>query len=319
MIRSVSKIIAAAILLLLSGCAASGTMANNEPLEPKIDTIEHIIEHNITLYNNTGAVINEVYLVQGDMPRLLAGSIEPGVSASAYLSTTDRSPPEQEGFSNWESPYFVLIVAGNEIPVTVARLWRDDSLDIYEELRTDSDEIAFFFTEGVYYFSPQSDYLDKEGTRTESAVQVQYRYLSQVRRFLRQREGQLLFAAGLEEEDFLTYFPGYTGELPRFGRTAVISSETIYLEDVYVEIDDDYKTVTEIRRSDELRMFTPEDVIVVSVDHVRFANIYFRYKDAQGNVHRQYVNDQFRDNNNGGIVMNMLTLDDEYYECILVE
>lgn len=191
--------------------------------------------------------------------------------------------------------------------------------EIHEELHITSDEIAFFRKEDIYYISPQPDYLDRQENHGEDIIKAQYLYLPQVRCWLRQREGQLLFAVGLEIEEILAYFPKYTGDIPLVTRAAVISCETIYFEDVCIEIADDYRTVTEIRESDELRTFTPDDVIVISVDHMRFPYLYFRYQDSQGNVRRQYVNDQQRDNNNGTIISHMLTLEDEYYKLVPVE
>lgn len=276
----------------------------------------HTIEHNTTLYNYIGVIIDEVRLVNGSTSEILASNIQPGSSVLTQWFTTEQYPPEPDGFSNCESPYFILIVSGQEIPITVARLVDNE---IYEELHITFDEIAFFHTENTYYFTPQSDYLDREENPGEQIVQVQYLYLSKVQRWLRQREGQLLFAVGLEEEEILAYFPKYTGDIPLVTRAAVISCETIYFEDVRVEIANESGTVTEIRESDELRTFTPDDVIVISVDHVRFPYLYFRYQDAQGNVYRQYVNDQQRDNNNGTITSHMLTLDDEYYKLVPVE
>lgn len=286
-----------------------------EMINPNVYTIEH----NVTLYNYIGAVIDEVRVVKGSASEILASNIQPGSSVLAQWVTTEQHPPEPDGFNNFESPYFILIVSEQEIPITVARLVDNEIHEIHEELHITSDEIAFFCTENIYYFSPQSDYLDREENPREHIIQAQYLYLPQVRRWLRQREGQLLFAVGLEEEEILAYFPKYTGDIPWGTLAAVISCETIYFEDVHTEVANDYRTVTEIRKSDELRTFTPNDVIVISVDHVRFPHLYFRYQDAQGNVRRQYINDQNRDNNNGTITSHMLTLDDEYYKLVPVE
>lgn len=301
------------LLLLLSGCGifskhTLGKVSDN----PDVITIEH----NTTLYNYIGAIIEEVRLVNGGTTEILASNIQPGSSVSAQWVTTEQYPSEPDDFSNCESPYFILIVSGQEIPITIARLVDNE---IHEELLFTFDEIAFFQTENDYYFSPQSDYLDRAANHGESIVQVQYLYLPQVRRWLRQQEGQLLFAVGLEKEEILSYFPKYTGDIPLVTRAAVISCETIYFEDVHVEMKEEYGTVLEIRKSDELHTFTPEDVMVISVDHVRSPYLYFRYQDAQGNVHRQYVNDQQRDNNNGTIVSHMLTMDDEYYKLVPVD
>lgn len=274
------------------------------------------IEYKIKLYNYIGVIIDEVRLVKGNTSEILASNIQPGSSTLAHWVTTEQYPLEPDGFNNSEKPYFILIVSGQEIPITVARLVDNE---IHEELHIAFNEIAFFHTENIYYFSPQSDYLDREENPGEHIVQVQYLYLPQVQRWLQQREGQLMFAVGLEEEDILAYFPEYTGDIPLVTSAAVISCETIYIEDVRIDIANDYKTVTEIRESDKLRTFTPDDVIVIAVDHVRFPYLYFRYQDAQGNVHRQYVTDQQRDSNNGTIANHMLTLNDEYYELIPVE
>lgn len=299
-------------------------VSGSEIIEPK-----DIIKHNVTLYNNIGAVINEVHLVKGGISELLASDIQPDSDVLVQWLTTEQYSSAPDDLRGGESIYFMLIVGEQKIPIMTARVV--DS-DIREELYITSDgiglfreedvyyfsEIAFFREGDVYYFSPQPDYPDREENSGARIFHAQYLYLPQVRRWLLQRKGQCLFAVGLGEGEIRTYFPNYTGDIPQFGPTVVISCETIYLEDVCVEFADDF-TVTEVRESDELRTFTPDDVIVISVDHVRGPRLYFRYRDAQGNVYRQYVTDQFRDNNNGGVVNPMLTLDDEYYKLVPVE
>jgi len=318
-----------AFLLLLNGCAISDKdtsggsdtsfseedSTDTETINPDIYTTEH----KITLYNYIGAIIDEVRLVNGNTSEILASNIQSGSSVLARWVTTTEYLSEPDDFSSGESPYFILSVSGQEIPITAARLVDNEIHGNHEELHITSDEIAFFHTENNYYFSPQPDYLEREKNPGEYDIQAQYLYLPQVQRWLQQREGQLLFAVGLEEEEIRAYFPKYTGDIPLTTCAAMISCETIYFEDVYAEVADESGTITEIRESDELRTFTPDDVIVISVDHVRSPERYFRYQDAQGNVHRQYVNDQQRDNNNGSIISHMLTLDDEYYKLVPVE
>ena len=299
-------------LLMSTGCTVLDSAIN----DPKTETAEH----NVILHNRTGVAIDEVRSVIDTASELLAGNMESDSSTTAHWSAVEHLPSVQEdSFSNREAPYFILIVSGQEIPVTVARLVYSDIHEIHEELPFIFDEIAFFNLDGNYYFSPQPDYLVNEMTFTENIINVQYRYLPQVRRWLRQREGQLLFAAGLETEKILEFFPDYTGDIPWGSSTAVISCETIFFEDVRVELLEDYRTAVEIRESNELTIFTPEDVMIVSVDHARFLDFYYRYKDMHGNVHRQYVNDQFRDSNNGGIITSMLSLSDEYFTLMPVE
>lgn len=271
-----------AFLLLLSGCRISNEdtfgkvsdsseyqIASSHALSQPVSGVPDIytIEHNTTLYNYIGAIIEEVHFVNGSTSEILASNIQPGSSVLAQWVTTEQYPSEPDGDRNCESPYFILIVSGQEIPITAARLVDNElNEELNEELHITFDEIAFFCTEDMYYFSPQSDYLDREENPAENIVQVQYLYLPQVQRWLRQSEGQLLFAVGLEEEEILAYFPKYAGDIPWVTRAAMISCETIYLEDVRVEIETENRTVTEIRESNELRTFTPDDVIVIPVD-----------------------------------------------------
>ena len=316
-----------ACLMLLSGCSRSDqdtvdkvpesseyqTDSSNTLPQPVSEMPDKdTIENNTTLYNYIETVIDEVRLVNGSTSLILAENMQPGDSVLAQWDTAEQDLSEQGG----ESPYFILVVSGQEIPITVARL---ADKEMYEELYLNLDEIAFFHTDGVYYFSPQADYLDREKSPGTGNVPTQYLYLPQVQRWLQQREGQLLFAVGLAEEEIHAYFPEYKDDIPLTTCAAMISCETIYLEDVHVEVATESGMVTEIRESDELQIFTTDDVIVIPVDHVRFPDLYFRYQDAQGNVHRQYVMDQSRDDNNGTITSHMLTSDDEYYELVPVE
>lgn len=295
--------------------APASALTEEAVFEPEIiGPVVCTIEHRVTLYNHTGAVIDEVRLVRGDSSERLVGDLQPGSETPVQWITKEQSPGD---LGRWDAPYFMLIVAGREIPIMTARLV--DS-DIREELYIESDEIAFFRVEDTYYFSPQPDYPDREENPEAHIFHAQYRYLPQVRRWLHQREGQLLFAVGLWEDEIRTYFPDYTEEIPRVTCAAVISCETIYLEDVHLkESPDDYQLFTEIRGSDTLRTFAPDDVIVIPVDHIGGPYLYYRYRDGQGNIRRQYVMDQHRDGNNGGIFNRMLTLDDAYYKLIPVE
>lgn len=311
-----------AVLLLLGGCSifnknTLGKVSGSEMEMANQDV--NTIEHNMTLYNYTGVTIDQVHLVSGSISGILASNIQPGSSVLAQWITTGQCPSDPEDFSSCESPYFVITVSGQKIPITVARLVSSElNEDPQEVLHLSFDEIAFFNTEDTYYFSPQPDYLDREVNSEENDVQVQYLYLPKVQRWLRQREGQLLFAVGLEEEEILAYFPNYAEDIPWVTCAAMISCETIYLEDVRVEIETENRIVTEIRESNKLQTFTPDDVIVIPVDHVRFPYLYFRYKDKAGDVHRQYVIDQQRDSNNGTIVSRMLTLNDKLYNVVPV-
>ena len=311
-------------LILLTGCAVTENSNSGEmPVLPlagaaldsnKVNPESSVEERSLTLYNNVGAVIDEVRLVNGNDYKTLAVNIQP--DSTIFIQGTEQYLLNADDFAGGESPYFSLIVSGKEIPITDARLVDNE---IHEQLHIDFDEIVFFCIDNSYFISPQSDYIDRNGNFGEQSTMVKYVYLPQVERWLRQREGQLLYAVGFAGDDVLSYFPDYIGDIPSVTYAAMISSETIYLEDIYVEVSDDYSIVTEIRQSNELRIFNPDDVIVVPVDHVRFPKIYFRYQDAQGNIYRQYATDQFRDNNNGSIVNHMLTPEDEYYRLVPAE
>lgn len=260
------------------------------------------------------AAIDEIFWVLGDTATLLAANVQTGDSLAFTWPAAGREQTGPEDFTAQEAPCFRLVVAGREIPVTTARLVTSGPRD---ELVFSFNTIAFFQDGDGWFFSPQPDYPSLKEDAPTDTVRAHYLYLPQVRRWMRRHEGQHLFAVGLSEAAIRAYFPHYTGDIPWVIRAAIVCSETVSLEDVHTELSGDWlDVVTEVRSSDTLRTFTPNDVMVVAVDHVWGPALYYRYRDNAGGIRRQYICNQFKDGNNGGIVNLMLTPDDPYYTLI---
>lgn len=277
-------------------------------------------ERAITVCNYSATAIDQVLLVQGDTLWTLAVDLQPGAQAPASWTPTRWIPPAPyEEFVEAEAPGILLVVGGRQLPVDTARLVGMQR-DVRQEMVFNFDFLALCQDGENWYFSPQPDYADRLEGAGGGIQQAQYRYLSRARRWVMQQPGQKLFALGIWPGQVETYFPEYAGEIPEYGCTALLSCETIYLEDVYLEYTmEDMYHVTEVRASEELRPFTTGDVMLISVDHVREPRLYYRYRDEAGNISRQLVYDQHMDGNNGGVVNYMLAEGDPNYTLVPVE
>lgn len=92
------------------------TISDSEIANPNVYTIEH----NATLYNYIGTVIDEVRLVKGGASVILASNVQSDSSVMVQWFIAEQYSSEPDGFSNCESPYFMIIVSEQEIPITVA-------------------------------------------------------------------------------------------------------------------------------------------------------------------------------------------------------
>lgn len=275
----------------------------------------YIIEHSATIANKTNKVIDEVYLIRDEDSRLLVSNVQPNSSEYVTWNYEEEFLLEEYDASLWGSPYFVLVVDGEKIPVMTAKMKINEAneqlyvttdwVNSNDDLGVTSDTIAFFEDNGDYYYSPQYDYLTRVADEN-----VNYLYIPQLESWLRQRDNQVLFASSLGYGQFKKYFKDYKGEIPRYMPTAVVTTEPIYLEDVSVEANSDYSNYREVRNSNKTKLFTPNDVMIVSADSVRNYELYFKFVDDKGVVHREYVSEQGRDSNNGGIVMCIVGEDD---------
>ncbi len=295
----------------------------------EVATLENLktIEHSAEFYNGTGRTIDELYLVRGSDYKNIAS-----VLSSDESIFIDWTYEEKDNFDRWGSPYFIIVIDGEEIPITKSKIISNDAR---EELYITSkwsynddanevlnDVISFFYDNGEYYFAPQKIDIFSEISYKDGYEEVQYLYLPQVERWLLQEEGQLLFVAGMSKEEFSKYFPDYTEELPMWAMGGIISSETIFMEDVGVAYNDNAYTAVEIRYSDELQEFTTDDVMVTTTPNdINFIsdNTYFRFIDKDGNVHRYEVFEQQRDGNNGGQTMNKLDVNNSGFTFIPLE
>ncbi len=328
-------------LTFLASCQIKKEEVTELPIEKKeekqlelpMEKEEHLIEYSSQLYNYTGNIIDEIYVVKGEEKILLASEVEDGENFQGNWAFFEKNLVTEYGYIDWGSPYFLLVIDGEEIPITVAKINTPEDFarprqELYitnEKNNNDADtpeggiitseEIVFFYEHGEYFLSRQLDYLtnnDKE--------KANYVYLPKVERWLLQKNGQLLFAVGMTDEKILEHFPDYHQKLPMYQKAVLLSTDTIYLEDFSIEQDEeDYTKYYEIKLSDNKKAFTPNDIMIIEVDHVMDFRYYYRYRDSSGNLQRYFVTDGFVDYNNKGIYINEIPYDSDYFNLILAE
>lgn len=267
----------------------------------------------ITLFNKMDIALDLITVTHNGMENVVYTSLLPGESTSVHWDKDAESQTYED--RGGRAPCFTVSVGGRIVQVDTLRIVGNDNR---EELVFDFAALALFREGEEFFLSPQLDYTNLQPNLEQNLYAVSYRYLPQVQRWLQMVPGQLLFAVGLEENEFQALFPNFEEDIPEYGVTAIICIEEIYLQDITVEVDQrpDYPSVTETKKSDTVQVFTPDDVMVIRVDHVRGPYMYYYYKDSEGGVHRQYVQDQFRDGNNGGIINTVLTGQGDYYTII---
>lgn len=269
-------------------------------------------EYSMHLVNHTGQTLERVSAQIGDKEFLLWENLGNGESAQTQWTYT--GPPFLRDRYNW-APVFVLEVGGQSVAVDSLKLYSEY---IRQEYVWDTEEIAFFVEpDGEIFCSPQEEYWSRE-TDEENHIRLgTYRYLPQVRRWiLCETPGQQLFGVGMSgEREFRELFPDQQDvKYPTLGAQCImIASDNIYLHDVVMRTREDERVRwEECTLSDKETLYTPQDVTLFSLDHVGSPSYYYRYRGSDGNIIRQSVHDQMKDENNGGVSNSILVLDDPY-------
>ncbi len=303
---------------------------NDEFSEEVYPDGEYNITYSATLSNFTDTKIDEVYIRRGNTSKKLAENLDINESVYVEWSYNEVYPANNADYSEWDSPYFVVVTNSKEVLITKAKIASNELSEIREELYLTSDwsedklninnsKIIFFEENDEYYLSTQVDYLDKIMYSNNEFIDAEYIYFHEVRRWIRKREGQHLYAIGLSKQEIIEYFPKYEGENLEGVHAILLSDDKVYLHDVYIDVSEDGETAIETLKSNDISEFNITDSLLLEVDHARNFEVYFRYEDINGNIKRQYVSDEFRDNNNNGIINVVLDIEDEAYDIIYLE